>query len=112
VAALQYSLTWGKDNTDDKIAAAAREEGYATPETIQDQPRVELYDQIYWDCFNDLCGTRPVGQTVGWIPWTAINDWAKRNGIDDPDEFEVLKKLVVQMDVAWIEHFTTNRGTT
>lgn len=108
---MQYSLTWGRESTDDRIAKAAKEEGYAIPKTVTQKPRVELYEKLYWDCFMDLCGTRTIGTVLGWIPWTAIDSWATRYGVTDADEFEILKKVVMQLDGVWMEHFKTKRET-
>ena len=39
----------------------------------------------------------------GPIPWTAINDWALRYGINGED-FERLVTIIKKMDVAYIEY--------
>lgn len=53
----------------------------------------------------DLCSSRPMGYSMGYIPWTAINEWAIRHVIDDRDQFEMLRYVVKEMDQFWVSHF-------
>lgn len=46
-----------------------------------------------------------MGHSVGYIPWSAIRDWAIFQGVTDPDEFEVLRYVVQKMDTFWVEFF-------
>lgn len=41
---------------------------------------------------------------VGPIPWTAIDRWAERHGIDDPDDYDEFVELISAMDHAYLEH--------
>ncbi|MGE0722824.1 MAG: hypothetical protein AB7O45_00540 [Alphaproteobacteria bacterium] len=41
---------------------------------------------------------------TGPIPWTAIDRYAERNGITDPDDLEEFVELVTAMDHAYLEH--------
>lgn len=55
--------------------------------------------------FNELSTDRPIhigmsGAIRGDIPWTAINSYARRHGLDDPDEFEEFVLLIRSLEVA------------
>jgi len=97
-------LTWGKDKTDEKILAAAREAGVPPPVTVTERPTVDLWNELYWDCFMDLTGTRPVGGSLGFIPWTAIDAWATRYKIIEAFEFQVLCRMVTALDLEYLAH--------
>jgi len=58
----------------------------------------------------DLCGCRAMGYSVGYIPWTAINDWATRYGVVDAEEFSILHRMVQALDTLWVEHFRTSKS--
>ena len=59
-----------------------------------------------WDCFHELHGDRHTGAMggVGALPFTAIDRWAIRFGITDPDEFDAFNTLLRVMDAAYLEH--------
>lgn len=40
---------------------------------------------------------------AGRIPFTAIDRWAIRFGIDDPNEFERLKTILAALDTAFLK---------
>jgi hypothetical protein len=39
---------------------------------------------------------------AGPIPWSAIDRWAARAGVDEPDEFELLASCIRAMDGEWL----------
>ena len=41
---------------------------------------------------------------VGQIPWTAIEAYARRLGVEDPDEFETLVKMIRVCDNVLLAH--------
>lgn len=41
---------------------------------------------------------------VGAIPWTAINAYAKRHGVRDPDDFDDFVSLIREMDAVYLKH--------
>lgn len=51
--------------------------------------------QIYQDAFDDLLSERRDG---GPIPWTAIDAYARRYGITEPEHFERLVVCVQALD--------------
>lgn len=59
----------------------------------------------------DLCSSRPMGYSMGYIPWTAINQWAIRHMVTDTDQFEMLRYVVKEMDQFWVDHFQTRQET-
>lgn len=41
---------------------------------------------------------------VGPIPWTAIDRYAERHGVTDPDDYDEFVELISAMDSAYLEH--------
>lgn len=67
--------------------------------------------------YNDLCTCRQIiaGMTAvvpGPIPWTAIHEYAQRNGITDPDDFADFEALIRRMEAVDREAMnkTTSEG--
>jgi hypothetical protein len=52
------------------------------------------------DAWGDLAGDRNV--EFGPIPFSSIDRWALRHGIDDPDEFEFLVRAIRAADKAYL----------
>lgn len=98
-------MTWAKDGRDEKLVKAAKANKLPIPKAIQNKPKVGTHDLLYYECFMDLCGTRQMANGLGFIPWTAINDWAVRQAVNDSDQFEVLRYVVGQMDEFWVDYF-------
>lgn len=48
---------------------------------------------------------------AGPIPFTAIDRWATRRGVTDPDEFEALVACIRAMDAEWLGQGETLAGT-
>lgn len=69
------------------------------------QNKVEVRPDLAftWRAFHDLSGDRQVGMAVGRIPFTAIDRYAARFGIDARDDFERFMFLIRAMDVAFVE---------
>lgn len=55
---------------------------------------------FYWDSFWELSTTR---HELGPIPWTAINDYAYRWGIDKEQEFDTFLYFIRGMDREFLE---------
>lgn len=58
--------------------------------------------QFTWSAFWDLNTDRPVGMGVGPIPFTAIDRYADRYGIEGLDAFDALRELIRAMDDAYL----------
>lgn len=95
-----YGLTFGPHQ--DQIAAAAEEMGQPIPETVSDRPEIRPDLEIYWEAYMDLNGTRASGFGLGPIPWTALDRFAARHGLDDPEEFQNLKEIVWLVDKEYL----------
>jgi hypothetical protein len=66
-----------------------------------DDATVPAGSGMWWQCFNDLQSDRPVGMDVGAIPWSSIDQWARRYAIPD-DEFPVLAHVIRRLDAEWL----------
>jgi hypothetical protein len=72
-----------------------------------DEPELNVIERWFIKAFFDLCRDRQTGMSVGLIPWTAMNEYARRYGINQHpmiideesppivigDFFEVIKHL-------------------
>jgi hypothetical protein len=65
-------------------------------------PEPHLLDM--WEAFFALSNDRQVGMGLGPIPWSSLDRYAQRFGIDDPDEFDVFAFLIRTMDGAFLRH--------
>lgn len=102
-----YDLTFGPHEA--QIAAAAEEMGQELPDTLADKPEVRPDLWLYWEAYLDLTGTRAIGFGLGPIPWTAVDGFAGRHGLDDPDEFQTLKEIVWGVDRAYLKWHADNK---
>lgn len=83
---------------------AAFKRGQPLPERIQNAPSLdhELFPVLI--AFWQLSTTRQMGSgSVGPIPWTAVNDWAIRHGLED-DVFDYLLSLIHGIDDTYLNH--------
>lgn len=56
-----------------------------------------------WEAFGALSTDRPVGFARGAIPWSSIDRYAQRYGLDD-DDFGRFQRLIRAMDAAYLDH--------
>jgi hypothetical protein len=101
--ALIWSLDWGE--AAEKIKqAAALDDGELPPlPFLESQVDLEPHLQFEWQAFRDLSTDRQAGFGVGPIPWTSIDQYAARHGVEG-DEFERFCHLVRAMDDAYRAH--------
>lgn len=73
------------------------------PEAIQNAP--ELWPGLHpvYNAWVALDSCRNIGFGVGPIPWTAIEDYACRMGIDG-DEKEDMHYLIRMLDGVYLDH--------
>ena len=102
---MEYALVWAKDGRDVKLVKAAKANKIPIPKAIQNKPKIQDWDLLYWDCFMDLCSSRQLVNGMGHIQWNTIHTWAVRFAIDDPDQFAVLRYVVGKMDEWWVDYF-------
>lgn len=77
------------------------------PSALAARPTIETHLDFVWRAFNALSGDRQTIQGwVGQIPFTAIDRFANRYGIDDRDEFDVFHEQIKAMDRVWRSHMT------
>lgn len=55
------------------------------------------------DAFFELSTDRQLGFSEGPIPFTAIDAYARRAGVDGPDEFMQLRRLIRALDHAYLK---------
>jgi hypothetical protein len=82
--------------------------GRPPPDWYINAPELVEGDEIYLSAFWDLSTTRIMGDVIGPIPWTAINQYA------DVQEFDRQLKLhfiqvIRQMDCEYLEWQRKNR---
>ncbi len=60
---------------------------------------------FFAEAFNDLSSDRPLGAMggAGPIPWTAIDRYADRHGLDDPDVFDEFRRLIRAQDRVYLD---------
>lgn len=61
-------------------------------------PGAEWLLEMFWVLSSD----RQIGMAAGPVPFSAVDRWAERNGIVDPDEFDDLLRYVQIMDAAYL----------
>jgi hypothetical protein len=59
---------------------------------------------LEWEAFAQLSTDRPVGLTRGAIPWSSIDRYAARHGIDGDDDFNRFCALIRAMDATYLAH--------
>ena len=63
-------------------------------------PELDVVEKTMIDAWGDLTGDRLT--QFGPIPYSAIDRWAIRNGVDDPDDFAFIVRAVRAADQAYL----------
>jgi hypothetical protein len=73
------------------------------PKAIRDAPDLALGLEFTYSAFWELSGCRSVGFGIGFIPWSAIADYAKVQELDreDADDFIYLIRAMDRAFVAY-----------
>lgn len=76
------------------------------PAFMLERPDLWPHLVFHSEAFAALSTDRPLGALggVGAIPWTALDRYAARHGIEDSDEFERFQRLIRVQDRAYLEH--------
>lgn len=76
------------------------------PAFMVERPELEPHLALYSEAYSDLSTDRPLGALggAGPIPWSAIDRYATRHEIDDPDAFDRLRRMIRAQDRAYLEH--------
>lgn len=82
--------------TEAQILEACYTRGVPPPESIQNAPELLGGLSLYYEAFFDLDTCRSEGG--GRIPWTAMETYAARLGIEDGDDFDRFVYLIREMD--------------
>jgi hypothetical protein len=83
----------------------AAEGNSVATKAIDDRPEVEAHLQFVWAAFWELGSDRPVTMGgVGAIPFSAIDRYAQRAGVDDPDQFARFLQLIRCLDAPYLAH--------
>jgi hypothetical protein len=101
---LRWHLVWGGE-LEEWLLDLAEEEG-KLPQALADKPEIPVHLAFVWRAFGDLAGDRQLGAAgmVGPLMFTAIDRYAERHGITDPDSFDRFVLLLRAMDDAYREH--------
>lgn len=73
------------------------------PQWLVNAPSLMPGLDFYFTAFNELNTCRSVGMGAGPIPWTVIQEYADREGLDG-EERSCLLYLIRAMDNAYLEH--------
>ena len=102
-------MSRGKDEK--RILEQARLNRVPPPKWLMDapvlRPGLELYYYAFWEL--DTC--RSIGMSLGPIPWTAVQAYAKANGYDE-DTTDRLLILVRYMDHEYLEYYAKKNKPT
>jgi hypothetical protein len=97
---LQYDLTQGKNQQ--RILEQVRRNGLPLPAAIENAPVLSPGLQYYYSAYMDLATCRG-GMGDGDIPWTAVREYARLEGLNDED-FKRMWTLVKGLDFAYLKH--------
>ena len=75
-----------------------------TPHAIENKPELEPANAFYLSAYQDLQFDRPVGMTLGPIPWSSIVSWARLHGVKDPDDIDELISIIRAVETAIFEY--------
>ncbi len=85
------------------------DQGFDVP-ALNIRIRVAPHLTFHWSAFSDLSTDRQLGMGLGPIPWTAIERYAARYRIEDPDEFDRFAHLIGVMDRAFLSWHAEQKG--
>lgn len=102
-----YALKQGK--TEQKILEMAAKQGMPIPPSIENAPELLPGLEIYYHAFLNLTTDRTFGMAEGPIPWSAMDRYARRHGIEgfDFDRFVVIMRI---MDTAYSDYQESRRN--
>lgn len=73
------------------------------PDVIANAPQILPGLEMYYEAFTELSTCRPMGMSIGPIPWTAIDQYGLRHGFE-ADGFEYLVRMVRALDDAFLAY--------
>lgn len=72
------------------------------PDAVQNAPSLLPGLELYLEAYMDLATCRSTAFAVERVPWTAIDQYARRNGIDG-EAFDYFLALMREMDQEYID---------
>lgn len=83
------------------------------PPFMADRPELAPHLALFSEAFSDLSTDRPFSAMggAGPIPWSAIDRYAARHEIDDPDDFDRLRRMIRAQDRAYLDHMAEEAKT-
>lgn len=95
-------MDWG--DKEEWLVAESERRGKLMP-ALARKPEVPSHLRFVQDAFSVLGRDRQLGfGGAGPIPWSAIDRYAERFGIDDPDDFTRFSDLIMAMDGAYMRY--------
>lgn len=75
------------------------------------QPDLSPHLVQVWEAFHNLTTERQLGALGGCgpIPWSSIERYARRYGIEELDEFEWFARLIRAVDTAYLVHVASKK---
>lgn len=101
-----WSLQWGDkvEFLETVVAPRLAAQGERV-KALDNRPDVEPHLIPIWDAYASLERDRHLTMGgPGPIPFTAIDRYASRYGIDDLDEFDRLRRLIMAMDAEYLKY--------
>ncbi len=84
------------------LGAALAKAGKPLPPWLL-RPTLMPHLAAVWGAFLSLSSCRQVGMGLGPIPWTAMDRYATRMDLTDPDDFAEFEYLIRAMDTKYLE---------
>lgn len=78
------------------------------PDRIANAPTLQPGLALFYLAFQDLSSERQVGQSLGAIPWTAIDQYCTRYEIEG-EQYEDMQYHVARLDRAYLEWYAAKR---
>ena len=79
------------------------EEGILVPvyETMPDLTEIHM---PFWNAFQEVSGSRRMGQIYGGIPYSEIVCWLDDNSVFNEEERRLYRRLIAAMDTVFLQH--------
>lgn len=78
------------------------ERGQALPGWFDEEPELGAGEEFYLNSFWRLSTERPIGFAAGPIPWSKIQEYGQRAGLDS-DMMAVFSDVIQAMDKTYLE---------
>jgi len=71
---------------------------------LEKRPALMIGLDFYLRAYHELSYDRPIGMTLGPIPWSSVDRYAAKYGIVDLDDFSVFESHIRAMENAVYHH--------